>query len=146
MVSLTSIKKIKKEPGWLKPFGTVKVSCHTGLDSLDGLNGFLDTYCLIACLLGRQRCPQTPCLSLSRFFFFPFLSNVAGLCCECRGWGSFWFVVFFRTVFWGLFDVDPSLSCVLMVCGADLFVWRGEAGQRGGTGRGRLLTGPAPGL
>lgn len=73
MVSLTSIKKIKKEPGWLKPFGTVKVSCHTGLDSLDGLNGFLDTYCLIACLLGRQRCPQTPCLSLSRFFFF-FLS------------------------------------------------------------------------
>lgn len=61
--------KHKKTPIQLKPFRSFRISCHIDLDSSNDLNGFLDTYCMITCLLDRQRCIQSPCLAVSFFFF-----------------------------------------------------------------------------
>lgn len=68
---------------------------------------------------------HTGSLSVCLSLFFFFLSQATDLCHECHSWGNFCFVLFFLNVFWGLFDVDSLLFfCVLVVCGADLLIWR----------------------
>lgn len=85
------------------------------------------TYCMIACLLGRQGCADS--LTLSLFLclsvcLFSFLSQATGLCHKLYGWVTFCFVLCFLNVLWGLFDVDSLFFFffVLMVCRAYLLV------------------------
>ena len=65
---------------------------------------------MIACQFGKDRCSQTPCLSLSLFFFFPFLFKATGLCHKRHSWGSFCFALFFLNV---------------CVCGGGVLLWYG---------------------
>lgn len=79
MVSLTSTKK-----GWLKLLRSLRISFPIDLDSLGALSGFLDTYFMITCLLGRQLHGLFFPLSLSLSFF-------AELICSSRGRAAgFW--------------------------------------------------------
>lgn len=44
----------KHKKGWSKPLRSFQISFPIDLESLDALNGFLDTYFVIICLLGRE--------------------------------------------------------------------------------------------